>query len=102
MTSITFTFYSKKPPTIDNIFISLNLLPLKIVNVIDATYLDIRSTHGRVWPVERKRATGMAASSNICSIERPRTCESQFAHMQILARPRKRKCTVTAGTGHSF
>ena len=87
---------------------------------MDATYLDIRSAHGRVWPVERKRETvrcvipksgrsvnvmdatyldirsekretGMAASSTICSVEISRTSESQFARMQILARHRERK-----------
>ena len=60
-------------------------------NVMDAKYLDIRSAHGHVWPVDQKRETGMAASSTICSVERSRTSESQFAHMQILARPRERK-----------
>ena len=54
---------------------------------MDATYLDIRSAHGRVWPVERKQEAGMAASSTICSVERSQTSKSQFACMQILARP---------------
>ena len=48
-------------------------------------YLDIRSAHGYVWSVERKRETGMAASSTICSVERSRTSESQFARMRDLA-----------------
>ena len=61
------------------------------MNVMDATYLDIRSAHGCVWPVEQKRETGMAASSTIFNVGRSRNSESQFAHMQILARSHKRK-----------
>ena len=64
---------------------------MKIVNVMDATYLDIRSMHGRVWPLEWKRETGVAASSTICSFERSQTSESQFTRMQILARPYEHK-----------
>ena len=54
-------------------------------NVMDATYLDIRSAQGRVWPVERKRETGMAASSTIFYVRRSQTSESQFACMRYLA-----------------
>ena len=58
---------------------------------MDTTYLEIRSAHGHVWLEERKRKTGMAASSTICNVERSRTSESQFACMQILARPHEHK-----------
>ena len=61
------------------------------VNVMNAMYLDTQSVHGCIWPVERKRETGMAASSTICSVEGSQTSESQFARQQILARPRERK-----------
>ena len=61
------------------------------MNVIDATYLDIRSAHRCVWPVEREWETGMAVSSTIFNVGRSRTSESQFAHMQILARSCKHK-----------
>ena len=47
-----------------------------LVNVMDATHLDIQSAHRRVWPVEQKQETGMTASSTICNVERSRTSES--------------------------
>ena len=56
------------------------------MNVIDATYLDIQRVHGRVWPVEWKQETNMAASSTICNVRRSQTSESRFACMQILSR----------------
>ena len=79
-------------------FLSLRLVTIPIfkelsVNVMEAMYLDSRSMHGCMWPVERKRETGMAASSTIISVERSQTSESQFALMQILARPYERKNT---------
>ena len=65
------------------------------MNVMDATYLDIRSVHGCVWLVEWKQKTGMAGSS-IFDVGRSRTSESEFVHMQILASVKK-KHTVMAG-----
>ena len=37
-----------------------------IVNVMDATHLDIQSAHGRVWLVERKQRTGIVKEIMIC------------------------------------
>ena len=61
------------------------------MNVMDATYLDIRSAHGHVWLVEWKQETSMAASSTICNVGRSRTSKSQFACMEILLRSGEHK-----------
>ena len=54
-----------------NLFISP---AVGFVKVMDATYLGIRSAHERVWLVERKSETDMAASS-IFDDGRSRTSE---------------------------
>ena len=58
---------------------------------MDATYLDIQSVHGRVWPVEWKQETGMAASSTICYVGRSWTGKSQFVCIQVLSRSGEHK-----------
>ena len=72
------------------------------VTVMDTTYMGIRSTHKRVWLVERKSETDMAGSS-IFDDGRSRTSERQFARMQILTRSHEHKIhTVTAGKNDLF
>ena len=58
--------------------ISLDLFSVISVNVMDATYLDIRSARRHVWPVEWTQETGMAASSTICNVGRSQTSKIQF------------------------
>ena len=74
-----------------NVYILKILLRICFVNVMDTTYLDIRSVHGCVLPVEWKEEIDMAASGTICNVGRSRTSESRLVHMQILSRLGKHK-----------